>query len=533
VEIEGEKGAVKSYAGTAADTPSTLSWDGKGDSGELAPEGYYAASLSIDYGTDYPPVALRSERFVLSVSAPKPFLRSDPGRFETAPTGVKAPVSLEAGAETGLARIESWSIEILGPDGLAFRSFAGEWPAPLLSWDGRSTTGAFVEAAKRYTAVLTVIDEFGHAAAARFVIPVSALPYATERSSIKSLTGGFSPNGDKTMDAMDFTLSFGNRPDVSGWKVEIVQAERGMVRSWSGGPDALPETLSWDGKTESGETSAEGRYTALLSIDYGKLYAQESVRSPSFVLDSTPPNVSIYTAPTYFSPDGDGIADKLYIKLDANSGLARIVDFGLDISFPDGTPLTRFEGAWPAEEIFWDGTGPGGKSVESIEEYPLVATVRDEFGNVGRAEAKAGTDIILLKEGDRYRIVIAGIVFKSYTADFKDVEPDRAKRNDYTLDRLAVKLAKLEGYDIGLVGHAVMIHWDDPVLGEAEQAEILVPLSRARAKAIADAMVERGIDAARLWTDGVGAADQLVPDSDMDNRWKNRRVEFFLTKPKE
>lgn len=533
VQIEGDKGAVKRFSGTASDISSSLAWDGKSDAGALAAEGSYRATLSIDYGEAYPALSLDSDRFILSISAPEPYLRGTPERFEPTPTGVKEPISFEISAKEGLARIRNWAIEILQPDGLGFRSFAGEWPASTLVWDGRSTGGAFVEIGKRYTAVLTVWDEYGHAASTRFVIPVSALPYATERSSVRPLTTGFSPNGDKSMDVMDFTLTFGNRDAITSWKVEIVHPEGGTIRAWSGGPDALPEALSWDGRTDSGAAAVEGRYTALLSIEYGKRYAPELARSPSFALDATPPAVSIYTSPTYFSPDGDGIADKLLIKLTADSGLARAVDYGLDIKYPDGSLLTRFEGKWPAEDIFWDGTGPDGKSVESIEEYPMVATVRDEFGNVGRAEAKAGTDIILIKEGDRYRIVIAGIVFKSYTADYKDVKPERSKRNSYTLDRLAVKLAKLEGYDIGLVGHAVKIHWDDPVLGDAEQAEILLPLSRARAKAIADAMIERGIDPGRLWTDGVGAAEQLVPDSDLENRWRNRRVEFFLTKQKE
>ena len=56
-----------------------------------------------------------------------------------------------------------------------------------------------------------------------------------------------------------------------------------------------------------------------------------------------------------------------------------------------------------------------------------------------------------------------------------------------------------------------MIYWNDPVLGKLEQDTILLPLSRARAEAIKQAMVERGIKADLISTDGVGAADQIVP----------------------
>jgi outer membrane protein OmpA-like peptidoglycan-associated protein len=77
-----------------------------------------------------------------------------------------------------------------------------------------------------------------------------------------------------------------------------------------------------------------------------------------------------------------------------------------------------------------------------------------------------------------------------------------------------------------------MVNWDDPVQGKAEQEKVLLPLSRSRAEAIKQALAVRGIELARLSSEGVGAADQIVPDSDFANRWKNRRVEFFLQKKK-
>jgi len=40
--------------------------------------------------------------------------------------------------------------------------------------------------------------------------------------------------------------------------------------------------------------------------------------------------------------------------------------------------------------------------------------------------------------------------------------------------------------------------------------------------------VDRGLNAAMFTTEGVGASDQVVPDSDLADRWQNRRVAFFL-----
>jgi len=98
------------------------------------------------------------------------------------------------------------------------------------------------------------------------------------------------------------------------------------------------------------------------------------------------------------------------------------------------------------------------------------------------------------------------------------------------LDALAAKLKKFTAYNIKMVGHAVMIYWDKPAAGREEQQSILIPLSKARAEAVSAALVDRGLDAGRFTLEGVGASDQLVPDSDYKDRWQNRRVALFLEK---
>jgi len=109
-----------------------------------------------------------------------------------------------------------------------------------------------------------------------------------------------------------------------------------------------------------------------------------------------------------------------------------------------------------------------------------------------------------------------------------DVPPELARQNLARLDALAAKLKKFPEYKIKMIGHAVMIFWDNPARGQEEQRTILIPLSKARAEAVKAALVDRGLDPGRFTVEGVGASDQLVPDSDYEHRWQNRRVAFYL-----
>ena len=168
--------------------------------------------------------------------------------------------------------------------------------------------------------------------------------------------------------------------------------------------------------------------------------------------------------------------------------------------------------------------------VQSAEDYPVVAKVRDQFGNTGTVKTTVPVDILVEKTATGYRILASRIFFKAFTADYTDVSPELAQQNVTRLDQLAAKLKKFPGYKIRIVGHAVMINWDKPGSGKEEQNAILIPLSKARADAVEAALVDRGLEKGRFTTDGVGASDQLVPDSDYKDRWQNRRVALFLEK---
>jgi len=526
---------VKTWTGDASYLPANLNWDGKGNSGTLAPEGPYTAKLSIDYASKYQSVSIDSRSFILDITPPTGTIVLDPPQFTPAENGVAGPLNLTINASSALARMDSWSLDVFDVAGGLVQSWSGQWPTASASWDGSSMSGGFVRPGAVYTAVATVRDEYGNSAKLKNDVAVAQLQNAPAPPPVPPKPGvptiaaqgtGFSPNGDQVADTIGFALGYGTSSAVTTWKVTVQDSNGETQKTWSGNGSDRPDHLVWDGKSDGGAMAPEGRYTAALAVNYGSAFAAATATSSSFVLDVTPPTGTISLSSTLFSPIES--SDRITLTLAATSTLAKIDSWTMDIYDPGGNVFRTFSAKWPAATAVWNGKSAGGEMVQSAEDYPVMAKVRDQYGNTGIVKTTVPVDILVEKTATGYRILASRIFFKAFTADYKDVPPELAQQNTSRLDALAAKLKKFPGYKIKMVGHAVMIFWDNPALGKVEQRDILLPLSKARADAVEAALVERGLDKARFTTEGVGASDQLVPDSNYKERWQNRRVALFL-----
>ena len=546
VELTSSGMVRKSWTGDSKYLPASLTWDGKSDSGTMAPEGTYTAKLSIDYASKYQSVSEESRKFVLDISPPTGTIGLDPAQFTPAENGVQGPVTLTINASSALAHMDSWSLDVLDPAGGLVKSWSGQWPNAAATWDGSSMNGGFVAPATTYRATATVRDEYGNSSQLKADIPVAALPQKAPvvaaqppapppppppkpgQPAITAKSAGFSPIGDKVADTITLLLGYGQPSAVVSWKVTISTPGAGTQKSYSGDGSKLPSSIVWDGTSDTGAMSPEGVYTATLAVDYGTAFAPGTAASQSFVLDLTPPTGMISLSSALFSPIES--SDTISLKLTATSQLAKIDSWTMDIYDPGRNVFRSFTKKWPSDMAVWDGKGTNGDMVQSAEDYPVVAKIRDQFGNIGTVNATVPIDILVEKIATGYRILASRIFFKAFTADYRDVPPELAQQNMARLDALAAKLKKFPDYKITMIGHAVMINWDKPEAGREEQRAILIPLSKARADAVEAALVDRGLEKARFTTEGVGASDQLVPDSDYKDRWQNRRVALFLDK---
>jgi outer membrane protein OmpA-like peptidoglycan-associated protein len=408
-----------------------------------------------------------------------------------------------------------------------------------VSWDGTGMSGGSVEPSSSYSAVATVSDEFGLEGTIRASIAVGAsavaiapqviapTPVPARSDAVQASLAGFSPKSESSNREIKLWLIFGDPTAVRSWRLTLEGSRGAVVKTFTGDGKNLPASLSWNGKNDSGAYAPDGTYTAKLSVDKGGT-SPSTVASAPFILDVTPPSGSLALSQPLFSPIES--SDTIALTVNASSPVAKIDSWSMNIYDPGGKVFKTYNARWPDSRAVWDGKGLSGEMVQSAEDYSVTVKVRDEFGNVGELKGKVPIDILVYKTRQGYRIQSSRIFFKAFTDDYRDVPPEIARQNMERLDALAAKLKKFPDYRVKLVGHAVMIYWDNPTLGRQEQEEVLIPLSQARAKAIEQAMVDRGLNQTMFVADGIGAADQIVPDSNLKDRWQNRRVALFLEK---
>jgi outer membrane protein OmpA-like peptidoglycan-associated protein len=283
----------------------------------------------------------------------------------------------------------------------------------------------------------------------------------------------------------------------------------------------LPDQIEWPSARRA--TIADGDYEVRLSARFrhGPLL---DVTSPVVTVDTTAPQVITSVSSQPFSPDGDGREDTVAFGLDV-SDESQVEYWILEVYDPTGEFFYDVGGRGSVpERVVWDGRARNGELVVSAERYPWRLEVADELGNITVVEDELDVDVLVEPFQDGYRIQIASITFPGNSAELiVDPGDPRGQQNRRVLDRLVEILGRFPEYSIMVEGHAVNLSGT-----EREEEQELVPLSRRRAEAVREALIERGVAARLLSARGRGGRAPLVPHDDELNRWKNRRVDFIL-----
>lgn len=170
---------------------------------------------------------------------------------------------------------------------------------------------------------------------------------------------------------------------------------------------------------------------------------------------------------------------------------------------PDTKGLKEFDGCPDSD---------GDKVPDHIDLCPLTPGTPE---NNGCPKVEVKIDIVEIPEEDQeiLNTVFANLEFATGSSTISESSLE-------SLDQLAELLIKRLEYNLYVAGHT------DNVGSKASNLK----LSKDRANAIKTYLVEKGIDASRITTEGFGQERPVAPNTTEEGRQKNRRVEFRVIK---
>jgi outer membrane protein OmpA-like peptidoglycan-associated protein/flagellar hook assembly protein FlgD len=503
--------------------PARIEFTGQDMAGLALPEGRYQAVLTVYYNNGN-----------TSSSAPFPFdlILSPPKATLTASSTVfggsgRAGVTVTFQGESGIP----WDLNVLDAQGKTLRHYPlGDSGSAAVEFQGLDEKGnAFADG--WMTLEASARNQAGIPGSATISVRKDSRPMKVSLDlSRPVLVPGKGAAGVvritpvlAVVDSIDKTVLTVLGPD--GKPVATRQA------------DSILTFWDWNGQGSDGKPVADGAYQVGLEMTYSNgtvARADTALTVNSRFLDTQSPQADFTLSTHVFSPENVDGPQTLAINLQAKQGAAPLANWKLQVIDPRGKPFREFGGTGaPPAQVIWDGKSGAGEYVESGEDYQILFQVADTAGREGSKQDQVTADILVDKLPDgRYKIVISSIQFAGYSSDVFKVTPPLLAKNLFVLQRLASVLNKLPEYKISLEGYAVSEFSTDPKRAEWEQTNQLLPLSLDRAVEVKTALVLLSVDDARFTVQGFGALRPLVPNTDLENRWKNRRVEFYLDKAK-
>lgn len=496
--------------------PKNLSWDGSNNDGNKVPDGSYSAKIDVVFENGTPSSA-KTGMFIIDTVAPQikiqavsdVFSPNEDSRIDTFDI-------LQSGSEE-----LSWEEYIYDNDGnvMFHKFYENSKPTAKESWNGKDMNGNLAKNGF-YKYVITGRD-----------IAENETTASIDRFELKNVyTSAFltlseemmAPKGKAPYDTIEIIPMVGVKEDISAYKIEILNEAKTTVKIFQG-EKSLPEKIVWDGMMTDGKQTADGLYTAKMTVMY-RFGNMPTVETPVFKVDSAAPEIKLTYVPEYFSPDNDNVDDELNIMIDSDD-LTGIKEWKITVINPQtGKEFTSFSGTGkPTSNIKWNGQNENGEIVESAEDYPVRIYAEDLVGNVLQTEASPiMVDILVIKEADgRLKIKISNIEFKPDSSQMVD-----SPKNMKVLNMLSKALKKYGSYKITIEGHANK--FTEKIDEDKARA-----LSEQRAQVIAARLKKLGISGNRMTAVGRGVDVPLVPfgpNVTKEQLAKNRRVEFYLEK---
>lgn len=509
------------------DVPSAVVWDGTDLDGNPVPDGTYSYSL---IGTDPAGNQFETNEIRVGVDRRPTPLDLTVDREYFSPNGDGQGDVVIVTPQIGLrANIASYRFRLVDGDGNEIMSGEADGAPPLsIPWDGRTMDGELLSEGE-YVGVLELVYEKGNRP--RALTPVVTIDNTIPQVALRASSTRITPDGDGEDDAITFIPIVDPAREIARYVGRIESLDGQVVAEITG--EQPIGTAFWDGTTMTGATAPDGAYVATLEVEHrnGTIRsAQSNVIALGTSDDQEAPRVALQLNPQIFSPDGDGRADEVSIVL-AITDQSAIARWAVSIVDPDGNVFYEYtERGEPVRSFTWDGLNDAGERVTMATDYEVRYEVTDAQGNTATGSSTLTVDILTVERFGMRKIDLPDIIFEGYTTRYLNWNKDLSEQNVRVLDQIAAALEKFPEYDIELHGHAVSVLYYDEELSDLEHEQTLIPLSRGRSETIEEAMADRGIDAGRFSREWWGKLRPLVPFSNLEDRFINRRVEFYLVR---
>lgn len=348
----------------------SVTWDGKDADGNVADDGTYGLSLWVMSAS-----GVRQEQalddFIVDTKAPEALI-VEPERLVFSPNndGNRDEITI---SHTKATVEKEWTAEIRSDSGEVVRTFSWTNSEPGRAvWDGTADNGTAAPEGT-YSYVLSTTDEAGNESGE---IALEGIELDRTSTPIEVVIDPqyISPNGDGRQDTARVFFDQAVEEGIIGWEWKLSDKQGRTVLSESGGTGDVPRETVLDGTGRDGAPLSEGDYTFTYALQY------RNGNNPSvtelFVVDVSPPKVSLNVDNPVFSPDGDGRKDTISVGFTADEEVTWQGTF-ID---ENGESLLETSTDWKTDRITWDGVTPDGEKVDPGT-YTLLATFTDLAGN--------------------------------------------------------------------------------------------------------------------------------------------------------
>ncbi|TFG84217.1 MAG: cell envelope biogenesis protein OmpA [Spirochaetales bacterium] len=374
-------------------------WDGKTDTGQVAPDGVYAYHVASTDRAGNVGMA-RVENIIVNTQQPPVAIAIDLAAFSPNGDGVKDTLTLNPNVPVR-AGLSAWTLSVVDAAGAERWTTTGTGPDSLLpkyAFDGKAASGSILPEGEYRTRLVASYVNGHNPTVWSPSFSIDLTPPAATASVDRQ---AFNPLGDVRAQAV-ITQS-GSAEDR--WTGAIQNVTGKAVKTWNfiGQPD--PQ-LKWDGSDDAGKTVEDGRYVYRLSAT-DRAGNAVSVSTIAVLVDTEKKAVRLSLDKRAFSPNGDGILDSLSISPEVQSA-ARVSAWTLSIANASGQPVRSFSGtAAPAARVTWDGKSDAGTRAPDGT-YLALLEVRYATDEV---ETARSVDIILDTTPPAIRVTAADVLF--------------------------------------------------------------------------------------------------------------------------